>query len=138
MSSSVDQINYAKAFGIHSVAAAAVFAALYAFLLPYYIFRAFRNPTYVLIILSLFCASMSFVLFYCTSRETERLFQVRVTAFSMRAVLAASDSAASNLKLVIGESIVYSVGFFGLLYSAYTLVLDRYATLHNEPLQLAS
>ena len=56
--SSSGSINYAReVFGIHSVAAAAIFAVLYAFLLPYYIFRAFRNPTYVLIILSLFCAS---------------------------------------------------------------------------------
>ena len=43
----------------------------------------------------------------------------------MRATLAGSDSTGSNVNLVIGESIVYSVGFFGLLYSAYTLVLDR-------------
>lgn len=62
------------------------------------------------------------------SQETDRSFQVRVTAFVMRAVLAGSDGAASNLGLVIAESVVYSVGFFGLLYSAYTLVLDRYAT----------
>jgi quinol-cytochrome oxidoreductase complex cytochrome b subunit len=56
--SSTGQFNYAhNVFGIHSVAAAAVFAVLYAVLLPYYIFRAFRNPTYVLIVLSLFCAS---------------------------------------------------------------------------------
>jgi hypothetical protein len=61
MSSSVGQINYAKAFGIHSVAAAAIFAVLYAFLLPYYIFRAFRNPTYVLIVLAVFCASTPFI-----------------------------------------------------------------------------
>ena len=54
-------INYARdVFGIHSVAAAVIFAVLYAFLLPYYIWRAFRNPTYVLIILSLFCASELF------------------------------------------------------------------------------
>jgi len=50
-------INYAKASGIESVPAAAVFACFYAIFLPYYIWRATRNPTYVLIILSLFCAS---------------------------------------------------------------------------------
>jgi len=50
-------INYAKASGIDSIAAAAIFAVLYAFLLPYYIWRATQNPTYVLIVLSLFCAS---------------------------------------------------------------------------------
>jgi len=43
----------------------------------------------------------------------------------MRAVLAGSDSAGMDVGLLIGELIVYSVGFFGLLYSAYTLVLDR-------------
>jgi len=50
---------------------------------------------------------------------------IRVTAFVMRAVLAGSDSAGTDFGLFIGESIVYSVGFFGLLYSVYTLVLDR-------------
>ena len=58
-------------------------------------------------------------------QETDRLLPVRVTAFVMRAVLAGSDSAGEDLNLVIGELVVYSVGFFGLLYSAYTLVLDR-------------
>jgi hypothetical protein len=58
--SSAGKINYARdAFGIRSVPAAAIFAAVYGLLLPYYIWRAVRNPTYVLIILSLFCASMS-------------------------------------------------------------------------------
>jgi hypothetical protein len=106
MSSPSGQINYAKASGIDSVAAAVIFAVLYAFLLPYFILRAVRNPTYVLIILTLFCA-------------------IRVTAFVMRAVLAASEGAGEDIGLVIGETIVYSVGFFGLLYSVYTLVLDR-------------
>lgn len=50
-------INYARAFGLDSVAAAAVFAAAYGVILPYYTWRAIRNPTYVLIVLSLFCAS---------------------------------------------------------------------------------
>ncbi|KAF9644902.1 hypothetical protein BDM02DRAFT_3149699 [Thelephora ganbajun] len=106
MSSSSGQINYAHASGINSVAAAVIFAVFYGILLPYYLWRAIRNPTYVLIILSLFCA-------------------IRVTAFVMRAVLAGSSSAGTDVGLVIGESIVYSVGFFGLLYSAYLLVLDR-------------
>lgn len=43
----------------------------------------------------------------------------------MRAVLAGSPSAGQNLNLLAAEEIIYSVGFFGLLYSAYTLVLDR-------------
>lgn len=43
----------------------------------------------------------------------------------MRATLAGSAGAGADLNLCIGEQIVYSVGFFGLLYSTYTLVLDR-------------
>jgi len=54
MAASTD-INYAKAAGIESVVAAAIFAALYAILLPYYIWRTTRNPTYILILLSIFC-----------------------------------------------------------------------------------
>lgn len=50
-----------------------------------------------------------------------------MTSFTMRAILAGSSSAGTNLGLVIAQQVIYSVGFFGLLYSAYTLVLDRYA-----------
>ena len=59
MPSSSDNINYAHQTGINSLAAAIVFAVFYAILLPYYIWRATRNPTYVLILLSVFCASES-------------------------------------------------------------------------------
>jgi hypothetical protein len=50
---------------------------------------------------------------------------VRTAAFVMRAILAGSESAGENLNLVVAQGVVYSVGFFGLVYSAYTLVLDR-------------
>jgi len=43
----------------------------------------------------------------------------------MRAVLAGSDSTGTNVNLVIAEMVVYGIGFFGLLYSAYILALDR-------------
>lgn len=49
----------------------------------------------------------------------------RVVAFTLRAILSSDESAGENLGLVIAEQIIYSVGFFGLVYSAYTLVLDR-------------
>ena len=125
--SSTDRIDYARdVFGIHSIAPAVIFAVLYAFLLPYYIWRATRNRTYVLIVLSLFCASESFAAPPCVPETlTVPHLSVRVTSFVMRATLAGSEGAAENLGLCIGESIVYSVGFFGLLYSAYILVLDR-------------
>lgn len=56
----MSSLTPAHFIGIDSVAAATVFAVLYAFLLPYYIWRATRNPTYVLIVLSVFCASELF------------------------------------------------------------------------------
>ena len=51
---------------------------------------------------------------------------VRVVAFAMRAMLAKVESAGENLNLVLAQQIIYGAGFFGLLYSAYLLVLDRY------------
>ena len=125
MSSSNDQTNQAHATGINSVAAASIFAGLYAVLLPFYILKAFRNPLYVLIILSLFCASKLVGRLVLEIRETDRSYLVRVTAFVIRAVLAGSEAAGEDIGLLIGETIVYGVGFFGLLYSAYNLVLDR-------------
>ena len=52
-------------------------------------------------------------------------YLVRVVSFAMRAVLAKSESAGENLDLVLAQQIIYGVGFFGVLYSAYTMVLDR-------------
>ena len=45
----------------------------------------------------------------------------------MRAALAGSESAGENVNVVVAQMVIYNVGFSGLLYSAYTLVLDRYA-----------
>ena len=53
------------------------------------------------------------------------LFLVRVVAFVMRAVLAASESTAENLKVVIADEALFGIGYFSLIYSAYNLVLDR-------------
>jgi hypothetical protein len=54
-----DTINNAEVYGIESVPAAVVFAIVYAPLLGWFTFQAFRRPTYALIVLSLFCASES-------------------------------------------------------------------------------
>lgn len=62
--------------------------------------------------------SLSFV-------SADQSVPVRVVAFTLRADLAASSSAGENLGLVVAEQIIYNTGFFGLLYSAYALVLDR-------------
>ena len=50
---------------------------------------------------------------------------VRVVSFAMRALLAKSESAGENFHLVLAQQIIYGVGFFGVLYSTYIMVLDR-------------
>ncbi|KAF5386897.1 hypothetical protein D9615_002115 [Tricholomella constricta] len=48
---------------------------------------------------------------------------IRMASFIIRAILA--GSAGNDVNLIIGDQVLFSIGFFGLLYSAYTLVLDR-------------
>lgn len=55
---------------------------------------------------------------------------VRIASFAVRADLAGSETAGQNLSLVVVQQVVYSIGFFGLLYSAYTLALNRYAHIY--------
>ncbi|KAF7317422.1 hypothetical protein HMN09_00478900 [Mycena chlorophos] len=99
-------IDYAALFGIHSTAAAILFAVIYAPLGLWYVRQSIRNTTYVYIVLTIFCA-------------------LREAAFIMRAIMAHSTGAGSNLGLFIADQVFFGVGFFALLYSAYTLVLDR-------------
>jgi len=98
--------NFAAAIGIHSLAGAIVFSVLYVPLLAFFFVKSFTHPTYVHYILTLFCS-------------------IRVAAFVIRAVLAGSESAGESLGLVVADQILSSVGYFSLLYSSYTLVLDR-------------
>jgi hypothetical protein len=98
--------NYAKAYGIDSVAGAVIFAILYVPLFLFYIKQSIARPTYVYIVIALFSA-------------------VRISAFVLRSFLAGVAKDGQNLNLLITFEILYNVGFFGLLYSAYTLVLDR-------------
>jgi len=49
---------------------------------------------------------------------------IRVTAFVIRAVMIKVESAGENLGLLIGDQILFGIGYAGLLYSGYTLVLD--------------
>jgi len=107
MSTSIPaHFNYAHYDGIESLPAAIVFAILYVPLFAWYIRQSIRRPTYVFIILSFFCI-------------------IRVVGFVMRSVLAGSHSAAQSRNLLIAYQVIYSIGFVGLLLSAYTLVLDR-------------
>lgn len=98
--------NYAQAAGISSFGLALAFAGIYVPLLAVYVFKAIRNPTYVLWITAFFC-------------------QVRIASFGLRALVAKKESAAENRDIVLADLIIYGVGFFGILYSAYIMVLDR-------------
>jgi hypothetical protein len=105
-SSTPANFNYAHYAGIESVPAAIVFAVLYLPLFAWYVRQSISRPTYVFIMLAFFSI-------------------IRVVAFVTRAVLAGVDSAAKSRNLLIANQIIYGIGFLGLLWSAYTLVLDR-------------
>ncbi|KAI6165864.1 hypothetical protein EDD17DRAFT_1471628 [Pisolithus thermaeus] len=106
MSTAPPGFNYAKAYGIESVAGAVIFAIIYVPLFFLYVRQAIVRPTYVFIVIAFFCA-------------------VRIAAFVLRTLLAAVAKDGQNLNLFITYEIMYNVGFFGLLYSAYSLVIDR-------------
>ncbi|KAG7453204.1 uncharacterized protein BT62DRAFT_878799 [Guyanagaster necrorhizus] len=99
-------IDYAEAYGYNSSAAAIIFAIVYLFFCGFFAWRFIGAPTYVYAVLALFCA-------------------IRVTAFIIRAIMIKSAASGENLNLLIGDQVLFAVGFFGLLYAAYTLVLDR-------------
>ncbi|KAF8993946.1 hypothetical protein BDQ17DRAFT_1367507 [Cyathus striatus] len=109
-------INYAKAIGIDSVAAAAIFAVLYIPLLGYFAIKSIRARSRVLKVVTVFCA-------------------IRVAAFVIRALLAGNESAGEDLNLLTADEVLLSVGFFGLLFAAYTLVIDWEESLGTQPPQ---
>ncbi|KAF9246373.1 hypothetical protein BU15DRAFT_39833 [Melanogaster broomeanus] len=119
MASAPPGTNYATAFGIHSLAAAVIFAILYFPLLGLFVSKAIARPSYIFIILSFFCT-------------------IRITAFILRALLADVPADGQNLNMLIAYEIIYNTGFFGLLYSAFTLVADRVAFAKNPPNGLIS
>ncbi|KAJ7119347.1 hypothetical protein C8R43DRAFT_86099 [Mycena crocata] len=99
-------IDYAPMFGFSSVAAPAIFSVLYLCVLLWFIrqFAKHRAPVYKTLV------------FFCL---------IRLAAFTIRALLADSTSLSTTLGWFIADEILFGVGFFALLYSAYTLVLDR-------------
>lgn len=50
--------------------------------------------------------------------------QVRIAAFVLRAILISINAVGEKLNVLIADEILSAIGFFSLLYSAYTLVLD--------------
>ncbi|KAF9066002.1 hypothetical protein BDP27DRAFT_1228238 [Rhodocollybia butyracea] len=105
-------INYAQLFGWNSVPAAAVFAAVYSLLAAFFLFKIIRERRYVLFIMTSFCL-------------------IRLTAFIMRAISAGVSSVGENEGIFIGAEVLFSVGFFGLLYGTYILVVDRLELCDN-------
>ena len=118
-------IDYARLAGIrHSEAPyAVVFAGLYVLCLPIFVVLSFKRPTFVWRFLVVFCLGTNMLRLHYHATHPDHL--VRATAFVLRSILAIHGS--TSLNLVITEQVIYGVGFFGLLYSAYTLVLDRCA-----------
>ncbi|THG94507.1 hypothetical protein EW026_g6982 [Hermanssonia centrifuga] len=102
------KINYAVFDGIHrsELPAAIIFTVIYVPPLLISILLAFRKKTSVY---------RSLVLFSLT----------RLVSFALRSALAGNTSAAENESILIAEQVIYSVGFAGLIYSAYTLIIDR-------------
>lgn len=131
-----DQINYARVEGIEhkELPAAIIFAAIYVPLLCLCIFYSMRS-TYVYKSLTLFCLSKFLCIFRPFHATHDDAYAVRIVAFVMRAVLAASATAGNNINLVVAQMVIYNIGFSGLLYSAYGLVLDRCVhpgSVHNK------
>ena len=58
-SQGVQPVNYAKALLIDSFALAIVFTSIYVLLLGVFVYKAVRNPTYVLWIIAFFCQGRS-------------------------------------------------------------------------------
>ncbi|KAJ7448230.1 hypothetical protein B0H11DRAFT_2081019 [Mycena galericulata] len=100
-------IDYAALAGIHSVAGAAIFAVLFFLFGVWFVRQSIKNTTFIYIFLTLFCA-------------------IRLTAFTIRAIMAHFVSKGSNQKIFIADQILFGVGFFPLLYCAYSLVLNRH------------
>ncbi|KAJ7254944.1 hypothetical protein B0H12DRAFT_1218900 [Mycena haematopus] len=94
---------------MHSVTAAAIFAVLFVPLGCWFVRQSKKHDVCVYHPDSLLCDFMP----------------VRVTAYIMRAIMANSISEGSILNLFIADQVLFGVGFFALLYSAYTLVIDR-------------
>ncbi|KAJ3730261.1 hypothetical protein C8R42DRAFT_637044 [Lentinula raphanica] len=115
-----DSVNYAELFGFKSIPAAVIFAVCYAPLCCLFVPKAIMRRTYAIFTVTLFCF-------------------MRVSAFILRVVLIASDSAGENESVFITDEVLFSIGFFGLLFGAYGLVLDRLSILttykpYNYPL----
>ncbi|KAG9010349.1 hypothetical protein FRB93_004188 [Tulasnella sp. JGI-2019a] len=98
--------NYAQALGIHNKWAPIVFAVLYFLLMIWYLIQAIRRHRSVYGGLVVFSA-------------------LRVVAYSLRAAMANNNKDATSKGIGITYAVLYNVGFFSILLSAYNLLRDR-------------
>ncbi|KAG7086245.1 hypothetical protein E1B28_002215 [Marasmius oreades] len=98
--------NLAQALGIRSVAPAVIFAILYIPLLPMFLLKLKKRASKLPVVLLTFCA-------------------IRVAVFIIRAMVTSNSTMGNNTDLLVAEGVLVSIGFFGLLLGAYTLVVDR-------------
>ncbi|KAF7329599.1 hypothetical protein MKEN_00222900 [Mycena kentingensis (nom. inval.)] len=112
-------IDYTQVFGLHSIPAAVIFTVLYIPLLLWFVVQSVRNTTYVYIVLTVFCL-------------------MRIGAFVLRAILIGINSLHNSLNTFIVDQVLFGVGFFALLYSAYTLVLDREIVMNGDAMSKPS
>ncbi|KAF7305249.1 hypothetical protein HMN09_00775700 [Mycena chlorophos] len=103
MSASTDFTDY---FQFHSVGAAVFFSVIYIILFGWFVRQSMKNMTYVYIALTVFCL-------------------LRIVGFLLRAIVIANKSLHTNENPFVAAEVLFGVGFFALLYSAFTLVLDR-------------
>ncbi|KAF9060172.1 hypothetical protein BDP27DRAFT_1407240 [Rhodocollybia butyracea] len=99
-------LDFPELFGWESIPAAAIFAVLYSPLFVVFLYKIIHERQRVLFTMTLFCL-------------------IRVAAFTLRAISIGVTSVGEDEGVFIATEVLFSVGFFGLLYSAYTLVLDR-------------
>ncbi|PSR77935.1 hypothetical protein PHLCEN_2v7635 [Hermanssonia centrifuga] len=120
------KINYAVFDGIHrsELPAAIIFTVIYVPPLLISILLAFRKKTSVYRSLVLFSLSKSGYMTVVFA-GSNLLLLARLVSFALRSALAGNTSAAENESVLIAEQVIYSVGFAGLIYSAYTLIIDR-------------
>nr|GAT48212.1 predicted protein [Mycena chlorophos] len=100
--------DFTEYFQFHSVGAAVVFSVIYIILFGWFVRQSMKNMTYVYVALTVFCL-------------------LRLVGFLLRAIVIANKSLHTNENPFVAAEVLFGVGFFALLYSAFTLVLDRWS-----------
>ncbi|KAG7086246.1 hypothetical protein E1B28_002216 [Marasmius oreades] len=98
--------SLAQSLGIRSVAPAVIFAILYIPLIPIFLLKLRKRASKLPVVLLTFCV-------------------IRVAVFIIRAILTSNSTMGNNVDLLHADDVLLSIGFFGLLLGAYTLVVDR-------------